>query len=129
MEQALDALGFIPILPASGQIDASQLVVEYDEDTDALYVHFFGQPRAATSVDVNDYLYVRVDRSTHKIVGHHFDHFLPIAVHEDPSWLVLADLAGIDPTRIAEIRAEIDPERKRSAALRTVLDELTLVIA
>ena len=129
MEQAVEALGFEPIMPRLSEIDPFQVVVEYDNDTDALYVHFFGTPQAATSVDVNHYLYVRVDRSTRAIVGLHFDRFLHVAVHDDPSWLVLAEMAGIEPGRLAEIRASIDPARQRSAALRTVLEELTLAVA
>jgi hypothetical protein len=116
-------------MPRFDQIDPTQICVRYHRDTDALYVHFSGKPVAATSVDLNEYLYLRVSRETHEVVGLQFDSFLSHAVRVDPRWLWLGELAGIPGEELAAIRDAINPELRWQSLLRPIFDEIELASA
>lgn len=126
MEQINTVLGFQPIIPRLGEVKPADIVVRYNADADTLSVHFFGLGQAAVSVDVNEYLYLRVNRESRRIVGIQIEGYLEFAVRDDPRWLAWADLAGIDAQIIERVRSEISADKKRTAALQTTFDELEL---
>lgn len=127
--QLRDVLGYEPILPQSGEFDHTQVVVQYNDEADTLYVYFFGLCQPAISVDLNEYLYARVNDQTHHIVGIQIEGYLSVAVRKDSRWLEWAELAGISADVIDAVRHEITLESKRQSALQTTFDELTLAIA
>lgn len=129
MEQVSTLLGFQPIVPRLGEIDPSDIVVRYHPDSDTLYVYFYGMGHPAVSVDLNEYLYLRVDRETQRVIGIQIEGYLQFAVRDDPRWLDWAELAGIDPAEIERVRAEISLDKKRAAALQATFDELQLATA
>jgi hypothetical protein len=112
MESVKDVLGFKPILPQIDDLDPQGILVRYHRDTDELYVHFFGHALPALSVDVNHYLYLRVNPETQQVVGLQFEAFLSHAVRDDPRWLWLGELAGIDRNELESIRRDISPARQ-----------------
>jgi len=122
-----DILGFTPILPTAEEIDPSRLVLSYNDAADTLYVHFYERGQPATSVDVDECLYLRVDRTTHRVVGLQIEGYLIRAVHEHPEWLPLAELAGIPAEMIEKARDAIDIERRRAAIVMPILKQLQLL--
>ena len=120
-------LGFDPILPSAAEIDPSQLVLSYNDAADTLYVHFFERGQPATSVDVDECLYLRVDEISHRVVGLQIEGFLIRAVREHPDWLPLAELAGIPAEEIEKARSAIDIERRREAVVIPILKQLQLL--
>jgi hypothetical protein len=106
-----DILGFAPILPTADEIDPSRLVLSYNDAADTLYIHFFQRGQPAVSVDVNEFLYLRVDEITHRVVGLQIEGYLIYVVHKHPEWLSLAELAGIPVEVIEKAR-----DRYRAAA-------------
>jgi hypothetical protein len=129
MAEIKGTLDIVPRLPAFDGLDSKDLLVRYDAGADILHVHFFGRPLPAVNIDITEYLYLRVDIETHRVVGLQIDGYLHYAVHQNPALLILAELAGIDPAVIDETRLTIAIDRKRTAALRTVLSDLHLAIA
>lgn len=122
-----ELLGYTPILPTPGEIDPARLVLSYNDAADTLYVHFFERGQPAVSVDVNEFLYLRVDEITHRVVGLQIEGYLIYVVRKHPEWLSLADLAGIPQPLIDEARATIDPGQRRRSAVLPILKELNLL--
>ena len=122
-----DILGFEPILPRLEEIDPARLVITYNDAADTLYVHFFKRGEPATSIDVDECLYLRVDRTDRRVVGLQIEGFLIRAVREHPEWLLLAELAGIPAEEIDKARDAIDSERRREAAVMPILKQLQLL--
>jgi hypothetical protein len=129
MAEIKGTLEIVPRLPATDELDSKDLLVRYDDDADILHVHFFGRPLPAVNIDITEYLDLRVDIETHQVVGLQIDGYLHYAVHQNSALLTLAELAGIEPAAIDEARRAISIDRKRTAALRTVLSDLQLAIA
>ena len=122
-----DILGFEPILPRPEEIDPARLVITYNDAADTLYVHFFERGEPATSIDVDECLYLRVDRTNRRVVGLQIEGFLIRAVREHPEWLPLAELAGIPTEEIEKARSAIDIERRRAAVVMPILKQLQLL--
>lgn len=122
-----DILGFTPILPRPDEIDPARLVITYNDAADTLYVHFFERGQPATSIDVDECLYLRVDRTTQRVVGLQIEGYLIRAVREHPEWLSLADLAGIPQAVIDDARAAIGDGQRRRSAVLPILKELDLL--
>lgn len=122
-----ELLGYIPILPTPGEIDPARLVLSYNDAADTLYVHFFERGQPAVSVDVNEFLYLRVDEITHRVVGLQIEGYLAYVVRKHPAWLSLADLAGIPADEIAKARNAIDIERRCEAVVMPILKQLQLL--
>ena len=122
-----DILGFEPILPRLEEIDPARLVITYNDAADTLYVHFFKRGEPATSIDVDECLYLRVDRTNRRVVGLQIEGFLIRAVREHPEWLPLAELAGIPAEEIEKARDAIDIERRREAVVMPILKQLQLL--
>ncbi|HMM40679.1 MAG TPA: DUF2283 domain-containing protein [Thermomicrobiales bacterium] len=127
--QLKNLLGYTPVLPTEEDLDIEKVVVRYHPDADTLYVHFYGLGQPAVSVDLNEYLYVRVNDETRRVIGIQIEGYLEFAVRDDPRWLDWAELAGIDPAEIERVRAEISLDKKRAAALQATFDELQLATA
>lgn len=131
MEQVAADLGFQPILPTREQLTPSNLDVSYDVDSDYLYVYIKGFSRAATSVELNQFVYLRVDRLTQQAVGLQIEHY-SIAVKADPSLLVLADLANIDRATfltLGEFESINVFDREDRAAVDRIFEEFELAAA
>lgn len=122
-----ELLGYTPILPTLGDIDPSKLVVSYNDAADTLYVHFFKRGQPAVSVDVNEFLYLRVDAITHRVVGLQVEGYLIYVVRKHPEWLQLAEFAGIPAEEIEKARAAIDIDRRREAVVMPILKQLQLL--
>jgi hypothetical protein len=122
-----DLLGFDPILPTVAEIDPSRLVLSYNDAADTLYVSFFQRGQPAVSLDVNEFLYLRVDEITHRVVGLQIEGYLTYVVRKHPEWLSLAELAGIPQAAIDEARATIDAGHLRRSVVLTILKELNLL--
>lgn len=122
-----ERLGFVPVWPSAGDIDGSRLLFGYNDVADTLYVHFFDRQQPTVSVDVDDYLYLLVDRSGHRVVGLQIEGFLAHAIHEHPDWLPLAELAGIPAEEIEKARDAIVIERRREAVVMPILKQLQLL--
>jgi hypothetical protein len=122
-----DILGFEPIFPKPEDIDPERLVISYNDAADTLYVHFFKRGEPATSIDVDECLYLRVNRTSQRVVGLQIEGFLIRAVREHPDWLSLAELAGIPQHMIDEARASIDAGQRRRAVVLPILKELDLL--
>ena len=123
----MTTLELVPIPPTEEELDLNRFGFGYNDVADTLYIHFFGNPQPAVSVVVNEFLYLRVNRATQKIVGLQIEDFLSYVVHEHPEWLPLADLAGIPIDVIESARKAISPERIRRAALLPILSELHFI--
>ena len=122
-----ERLGFDPVPPRPSEIDPAQLAFGYNDVADTLYVFFYQRGQPSVSVDVDEYLYLLVDRTTQRIIGLQIESYLTHAVREHPDWLVLADLAGIPQDLIDGARVAIgDGERRRSAVL-PILKDLDLL--
>jgi hypothetical protein len=121
-----DILGFEPVLPSREEIDPARLVITYNDAADTLYVHFFKRGEPATSIDLDEYLYLRVSRTNHRVVGLQIEGFLSYAVREHPDWLPIAELAGIPAEEIDKARGAIAIERRREAAVMPILKQLQL---
>ena len=122
-----ELLGFTPILPTLEELDPSRLVISYNDAADTLYVHFFTRGEPAVSVDVNEFLYLRVDEITHRVVGLQIEGFLGYVVRKHPDWLPLAELAGIPAETIEKARDAIPVERRRAAVALPILKDLNLL--
>jgi uncharacterized protein YuzE len=109
---------FEPIFPDRMTTDASSFAFAYDAEADTLYIHFFGAPRPAVSVAMNEYFSWRISRETHEVVGVQVEGFLAYVVREHPEWLPLAEVLAregiVDAGSVDEIRRVMRPE----AALR-----------
>lgn len=122
-----ERLGFDPILPGPSEIDPSRLVFGYNDAADTLYVFFYERGQPSVSVDLNDYLYLLVDRTTRRVVGLQIEDYLTVAVREHPEWLSMADLAGVPQVAIDETRTAIGDGQRRRSAVLPILKELNLL--
>ena len=64
-----DVLRYEPTMPRVHDLDAEQIVVRYNDESDSLYIFFSNPPAAAISVDLNEYHYLRVGDQTQRVVG------------------------------------------------------------
>jgi hypothetical protein len=122
-----ESLGFDPILPGPAEIDPARLAFGYNDAADTLYVFFYERGQPAVSVDVDEFLYLLVDRRSQRVVGLQIEGYLAFAVREHPEWLPLAELAGIPQAEIDKARAAIDEGQRRRAVVLPILKELDLL--
>ncbi|MBX6723470.1 MAG: hypothetical protein IRY92_09585 [Dactylosporangium sp.] len=111
-------------MPRSEDLDPRLMVVSYDDVSDTLMLHFFGQGRPAVSMEVRNGFFLRVDPETHQVVGVQVEAFLSRAVIEDPELLEVAEAAGIPEQTIQRIRRRITPDAMKAAAASTLLRRL-----
>lgn len=82
---------------------------------------FYEVPPSAISYRVTDHVLYGVDAESEDVVGLQIDGFLAHFVYEAPIFLELADLIGLTPSEVAEIRSRLAPIDHERAALRAVL--------
>jgi len=94
-------------------------------------VHFYGLGRPAVSVPMEnqptDQAFLLVDARTEEVVGIQIEEFLSEVVHQEPRFLQLAELAGVDRTELDAIRNGISQEDRKRAAVAPVFDLLAPV--
>ena len=135
MTHRSDAWTVHPIWPERGDLRQDQLRFVYDRLADTLYVDFDGHARPAVSVPLDqgdrDYLYLRVDPETHRVVGLHIEAFLAYAVAQHPEFieaLEIAELRGFDDLEAAELQRrarEQARERADAVALIAAVERLS----
>ena len=113
-----------PKLPVFSDLDWRQFRLDFDRLSDTLYWDFYGEPRPAISYPLTDHVLYSVDPETEAVVGLQIDGFLAHVVYVVPAFLELADLIGLTPAEVAEIRAAIDPEARKRAAMRSILSSI-----
>ena len=69
--------------PKWESFDPAQFVLDYDKKTDILYARP-AQPRAATSIDVDEEIWLRMDPITGEIVGFEIDDFQLVFLKKHP---------------------------------------------
>ncbi|MCC6313918.1 MAG: hypothetical protein IT337_07875 [Thermomicrobiales bacterium] len=101
-------------LPELHELPRGGLRFEYDRPSDTMYVDFYGKALPAVSVPVDrgdrDYLYLRVDPETKRVVGLQIEAFLAYATKQEPYLLAaafLAQLRGFTDIEIAQLRRAI----------------------
>ncbi len=88
-------------------IDFSKVVINFDRDSDTLFVHLVGCGRPSISMVAGDDSYVLVDPDSEEIVGFQIEHVLTSVVKRDSGLLDLLDAAevrGSGTDAIEEIR-------------------------
>jgi hypothetical protein len=87
------------------------IAYSYDRASDTMMVHFFGTPRPAVSIAIDnsdDALYVRLDRAADEVVGLQIEGFLTSFIVRHPDWadtLLIARLRGITREQTPEVAA------------------------
>lgn len=118
-----------PRMPRVEDLDPERLAFSYDDETDTLFVHFYGEPLPAVSVEVQDDAFVRVDPVTEEVVGLQIEAFLTRAVLEHPSLLKTAEIAGVPSPLIEDARRRISPAELKREGLSALVGQLHLVPA
>lgn len=126
-----------PRWPAPETIDARRVRLAYWREIDTLDVDFFGPDQPAVVVpldmpDPADEVALLVHAETEEVVGVQVEAFLLRAVRHHPHLLDLLDLAelhGITPAEVAELRRTIAPAQRARAAVIAFFDELAPVSA
>ncbi len=102
----------------------------YDRDSDTMMVHFFGTPRSAVSIsidDPDDALYVRLDRTADEVVGLQIEGFLTRFIFRHPDWadtLSTARLRGITREDAVAAAAQVRHQTPQVAAVTHLLERL-----
>ncbi|MEA2527795.1 MAG: hypothetical protein QOF73_5022, partial [Thermomicrobiales bacterium] len=98
------------------KIDPDNVVFSYDRESDSLVIHLYGRGIPAVSILVTDELMLRWDRAAKRAVGLQINHFLSKVVLEHPEMidaLDVAELRGINPEEIGQIRRDLAQRRRR----------------
>ncbi|MGH2562783.1 MAG: DUF2283 domain-containing protein [Thermomicrobiales bacterium] len=105
-------------MPPLTELDVDPALMEhrYDRDSDTLFIHFYGEPRPAVSIEMDDGLYLRWDREGGQLVGMQLEDFLSVLVPRHAVLLEVADMLEIDPKRIAKMKRQLSPETRKRAA-------------
>jgi hypothetical protein len=115
---------------AASEARPGSVTYSYDAPSDTLMVHFFGIPRAATSVlidDPFDSVYIRVDPESDEAVGLQIEGFAIDFVYRHPEMaetLLIADLRGITREEAAAIVDRAQQRGPRAAAVTSYLEHL-----
>ena len=102
----------------------------YDRDSDTMMVHFFGAPRPAVSIsidDPDDALYVRLDRTADEVVGLQIEGFIARFIGRHPEWadtLTIARLRGITRKEAVAAAAKARQQTPQVAAVTHLLERL-----
>ena len=100
----------------------------YDRDSDTMMVHFFGTPRPAVSIsidDPNDALYVRLDRAADEVVGLRIEGFITRFISRHPDWadtLSIARIRGITREEAVAATAQVGQRTPQVAAVTQLLE-------
>lgn len=82
-------------VPDINSLDPDEVIVRYDEPSDTMFVHFFGTGQPGVSVQVEEDIYLRLDRDEQRVIGIQIDAFLRSATLRRPELLTLAQFAEI----------------------------------
>lgn len=102
----------------------------YDHDSDTMMVHFFGTPRPAVSIsidDPHDALYVRMDRAADEVVGLQIEGFMTGSIlrHADlADTLSIARLRGITRGETEAVADQARQHLPQVATLARLLERL-----
>lgn len=111
-------------LPESATLDASGVLYDYDRPRDTLTVHLLGRGHPAVILHSGGHVDLLLDPTTEDVVGFQIEGYLAHVVYQDPRFLSLADLAGIDTAEIDRVRQTITPDRRRRAGVALLEDLL-----
>ena len=106
------------------------IAFSYDRDSDTMMVHFFGTPRPAVSIsidDPDDALYVRLDRVADEVVGLQIEGFLTRFIFRHPDWadtLSTALLRGITREDAVAAAAQARHQTPQVAVVGHLLEHL-----
>ena len=110
-------LPVVPKRPNPATLDPAKIVIDYDRESDTFFVHLFGEEHPAKVLHTGTDIDLRLDPSTHTIVGYQIEGFLAVAAAKHPQLLEFAELGGISRDEVDEVRRHIAPEqRARDAA-------------
>jgi hypothetical protein len=119
-----------------GTLPPGGLRVAYVRPTDTLFVDFYGRalPAAAVPLDGGgrDYLSLRVEPKTRRVVGLQIEAFLAHAVHQHPGLLGLlavAELHGFDNREAADLRRRAEAAVHDRWSAESLLAEVGGLIA
>lgn len=112
-------------LPDIASLDLSEVVYDYDRLGDTLIVHLFGRGHPAVVLHSGGHVDLLLDPATEDVIGFQIEGYLSHAVRQDPRYLGLADLAGIEAAEIERIRQAIAPDRRRQAGI-ALLEQLVV---
>lgn len=108
----------------------------YDRRSDTTFADFYGQSLPAISVAIDDgdrdYLYLRVEPETHRVVGTQIEAFLAYAIQQRPDFLELllvADLRGYDDLTAEHLRRRAAAAADRLTTTEHFLDGIHALIA
>lgn len=119
-----DIVSITPVLPRADELDPATVTFNYDRESDTLMIHLYGQSQPAISVaGSDDYLYWRVTPESYEVVGLQYEYFLSHLVYERPEFLAFAELAGLPAKELDEIRAKINPDQRKRAAVEYLLGQ------
>ncbi len=113
-----------PKMPKLSNLDLTKSRFDFDRLSDTLYWDFYGEPRPAISYPRTDHVLYSVDPETEEVVGFQLDGFLARVVYEVPIFLELADVIGLTPEEVDEIRSKLDPETRARSAMRSLFGGL-----
>lgn len=111
-----------PKWPSANELNPDQVVFKYDREMDTMFVHFRGLSQPGISVLLDDHRYVRLDPTTHEVIGLQFEHFLSRARSVNPAYLFLARAAGLSQEEINAIEQGWSQQQLRRRALDWILD-------
>jgi hypothetical protein len=106
------------------------IAFSYDRDSDTMMVHFFGTPRPAVSISIDDpedALYVRLDRAADEVVGLQIEGFITRFIFRHPDWadtLSIARLRGITREGVLAAAAQACQQTPQVAAVTNLLERL-----
>lgn len=128
--------------PDLAEVEASQVVLSYDHESDTLFINFFGRGRNTVSDLAGDYWYLMVDPGTSTVIGLQIEEFLSRAVQDVPPLVRLLDLSelhGITPADVSRVRHRVmhkyrqrsntkpprwlPPDKRKRALVRHVLEK------
>jgi len=124
---------FPPVWPDLASIDQARVAFASWREVDTLFVSFAGEAPPAVSVPLDrgggarEYSYLLVDPPSGAVGGLQIEEFLGDAGRRHPRLLDLLDLAelhGIAPAEIAELRRTVGTTPRKRAAVAALFDEL-----
>lgn len=120
----INHVGYTFTKPSRDRIDPNRVTFHYDELSDTLVVHLFGEPRPAFSLDVNEFEYVRIDLETNEVIGLQIEAFLTSAIAHDPRYVLWAARAGIPWETIASVMTLASSDAVQEAAVASAIQEV-----
>ncbi|HSH76920.1 MAG TPA: hypothetical protein VLA19_00120 [Herpetosiphonaceae bacterium] len=115
-----------PKRPDLDTLDFEKVSFSYDRESDTLILRLFGRERTAVILPGNEHLDLWLDPETWEIIGFQIEGYLAHVVHEHPRFLELAELAGISADEVERIRRSVTPDKRKRAAVASLIGESLL---